>query len=60
MIELKEVNKVYAFKNANVTALKKINTVFSDTGCVFVLGKSGSGKSTLLNIIGLLDYSSSG
>ncbi len=60
MIELKEINKIYTSKNANVTALKNINAVFSDTGCVFVLGKSGSGKSTLLNIIGLLDSSSSG
>lgn len=58
MIRLENICKYYS-KNS-VTALNNVNLNINDGEMVALMGKSGSGKSTLLNIIGLLDYFSSG
>ena len=51
----------YMPKNAApVEALKGINVQFGENGMIFILGKSGCGKSTLLNLLGGLDYPTSG
>ena len=45
---------------APVEALKGINVQFGENGMIFILGKSGCGKSTLLNLLGGLDYPTTG
>ena len=62
MSEIKFVNvsKVYKVANGHDKyALKNVNLTI-DKGLICILGKSGSGKSTMLNMIGLLDFPSSG
>lgn len=60
MIELRNVVKRYKKDKNKTEALKGINLKFANKGLVFIVGKSGSGKSTLLNLIGGLDYPTSG
>ena len=56
MIELVNVKKSYN----KVDVLKGISLNFPSTGLITILGESGCGKSTLLNLIGGLDFPSSG
>ena len=61
MFEAKNLGKTYMPKNAApVEALKGINVQFGENGMIFILGKSGCGKSTLLNLLGGLDYPTTG
>lgn len=60
MIEIKELTKIYNSGEAQVNALRGVSGVINDGESVAIIGKSGSGKSTLLNIIGGMDYPTSG
>ena len=62
MISLQNVSRIYSRKGVseNVIALNDISINFPITGFVSILGASGSGKTTLLNIIGGLDFATSG
>lgn len=61
MFSIQNLTKVYCPKNAEpVEALKGVSIDFGETGMIFILGKSGCGKSTLLNLMGGLDYPTSG
>lgn len=61
MLSVKNLTKIYKTKGGNDTkALDNVTLDFPETGMIFLLGKSGSGKSTLLNLIGGLDYPTSG
>lgn len=61
MLVIRNLTKIYKpQKSQEIVALNKLNINFGDKGVVFVLGKSGCGKSTLLNMIGGLDYPTSG
>ena len=61
MLVIRNLTKIYKpQKSQEIVALNKLNINFGDKGLVFVLGKSGCGKSTLLNMIGGLDYPTSG
>ncbi len=60
MLEVKNVSKVYGGGAAKVAALRDVSLTVNDGDFIAVMGPSGSGKSTLLNIIGGLDYPSSG
>ena len=61
MIELKNITKIYKGKGGvSVKALDDVSLTLPDKGMVFILGKSGCGKSTMLNILGGLDYPTSG
>jgi len=60
MIEVKNISKTYKAKQGICGALHNINIKFSNKGMVFIVGKSGSGKSTLLNLIGGIDFPTSG
>ncbi|MYH08088.1 MAG: ATP-binding cassette domain-containing protein, partial [Rhodothermaceae bacterium] len=54
------ITKVYAMGKTEVHALQGIDLVVNRGEMIAVVGASGSGKSTLMNIIGCLDYPTSG
>lgn len=60
MLEVNNVSKVYGEGTAKVVALSEVSLRVKDGDFIAIMGPSGSGKSTLLNIIGGLDYPSSG
>ncbi|HEX7501838.1 MAG TPA: ABC transporter ATP-binding protein [Acidobacteriota bacterium] len=60
VIETKLVTKIYDSGEVQVEALKGIDLVIHPGEMVAIMGASGSGKSTMLNILGCLDYPSSG
>ncbi len=60
MLEVNNVSKVYGEGSARVVALSDVSLRVNDGDFIAIMGPSGSGKSTLLNIIGGLDYPSSG
>ena len=60
MLEVNNVSKVYGEGSAKVVALSEVSLRVNDGDFIAIMGPSGSGKSTLLNIIGGLDYPSSG
>ena len=60
MIILKDIIKDYTNKEQVTHALRGINVTIQDGEFVAIVGTSGSGKSTLLNIIGAMDYATSG
>jgi len=60
VIETRLVTKIYDSGEVQVEALKGIDLVIHPGEMVAIMGASGSGKSTMLNILGCLDYPSSG
>ena len=60
MLEIKNVSKTYGQGTAEVVALSNVSFVVDEGDFIAIIGPSGSGKSTLLNVIGGLDYPSSG
>ncbi len=60
MIQIKDLNRVFATEDVQTKALNYINLHIAEGEFVSIMGPSGCGKSTLLNIIGLLDEISSG
>lgn len=59
-MKLSEITKVYGDGSLKVPVLHGIDLTVEDGEFVSIMGPSGSGKSTLMNIIGFLDYPSSG
>jgi len=59
IIELTQVNKIYR-GGVDLQVLFDINLSFEAGTCNAIMGASGSGKTTLLNIMGTLDFSTSG
>jgi putative ABC transport system ATP-binding protein len=60
MLEIKNVSKTYGQGTAKVVALSNVSFCVDEADFIAIMGPSGSGKSTLLNVIGGLDYPSSG
>jgi len=60
MLEVNNVSKIYGEGSARVIALSEVSLRVNDGDFIAIMGPSGSGKTTLLNIIGGLDYPSSG
>ena len=59
VIELRHVNKIY-YGGVDLQVLFDINLSLEAGTCNAIMGVSGSGKTTLLNIMGTLDFSTSG
>ncbi len=59
-MKLSEITKVYGKGSLEAPVLHGINLTIEEGEFVAIMGPSGSGKSTLMNIIGFLDYPSSG
>ncbi len=60
MLEVRNISKTYGQRTAEVAALSNVSFCVDQADFVAIMGPSGSGKSTLLNIIGGLDYPSTG
>ncbi|MFJ7727399.1 ABC transporter ATP-binding protein [Neobacillus sp. NPDC097160] len=60
MMKLSEITKVYGKGSLEVPVLHGIDLTIEDGEFVAIMGPSGSGKSTLMNIIGFLDYPTTG
>jgi len=59
-VQLKQLKKDYDLGKIKVRALQGINLAINKGEFITIAGPSGSGKSTLLNLIGCLDYPTSG
>lgn len=59
-IQFKNVTREYNTGNNVVKALDKVNLEIETGKFTIILGPSGSGKSTLLNLLGGMDYVTSG
>ncbi|MDY6301765.1 MAG: ABC transporter ATP-binding protein [Bacteroidales bacterium] len=60
MIQVRDLKKVFRFKEGYTVALGGINLDVKQGEFVAIMGPSGCGKTTLLNILGLLDNPSEG
>jgi putative ABC transport system ATP-binding protein len=60
MIELSHIHRIFQVGDQAVHALQDVTLQIETADYVSIMGPSGSGKSTLLNIIGLLDWPTSG
>ncbi|WHY81765.1 ABC transporter ATP-binding protein [Siminovitchia fortis] len=60
MMKLSEITKVYGNGSLQVPVLHGIDLAVEDGEFIAIMGPSGSGKSTLMNIIGFLDYPTTG
>ncbi len=60
VLEVRDLQKKYTVGQFEVLALRGVNLQIATGDFVVLLGASGSGKSTLLNILGGLDFPTSG
>ena len=60
VIQTNAIRKTYAMGGTEVHALAGVDVMVNQGEFVAIMGASGSGKSTMMNIIGGLDYPSSG
>jgi putative ABC transport system ATP-binding protein len=59
-VRLVEASRVYSIGNREIEALRNVDLEVRPGEFIAVSGPSGSGKTTLLNVIGAIDYATSG
>ncbi len=60
LIEFRDVSKEYIIGERKLSAVDRISFTIQEGEFVVILGPSGAGKSTLLNLLGGMDYATSG
>jgi putative ABC transport system ATP-binding protein len=60
VIEIKDLHKIYNSSEVKVHAVNGVTLDFQEAEFAAIVGPSGSGKTTLLNLLGGLDYPTSG
>ena len=60
LLHLENVSKIYPSGTAHIHALKDVSVSIESGRFIALMGKSGSGKSSLLQLMGGLDWPSSG
>lgn len=60
VVEFKNVTKAYETGENKLLALNNVNFSINEGEFVVILGPSGAGKSTLLNLLGGMDFATSG
>jgi len=60
IVKMKNICKDYTLGKTKIQALKNIDLEIVENDFLVIAGPSGSGKTTLLNILGLIDFPSSG
>ncbi|MGQ9534769.1 MAG: ABC transporter ATP-binding protein [bacterium] len=60
LVAMKDVIKVYQIGRTKLTALNGITLEVLKNDFLVLMGPSGSGKTSILNLIGLIDYPTSG
>ena len=60
IIEIKDLKKEYPLGDTTVYALRGIDLTVEEGDFTSIIGPSGSGKTTLLNIIGCIDFATTG
>lgn len=60
LVEMKDVVKCYQIGRISLTALNGITLEVFKNDFLVLMGPSGSGKTSLLNLVGLIDYPTSG
>jgi putative ABC transport system ATP-binding protein len=59
-VKMDDVSRVYSLGKREITAIQKVDLQVRSGEFVVVSGHSGSGKTTLLNLIGAIDFATTG
>ena len=60
LVVVNKLHKEFILGTQNVQALRGVSLCYESGELLAISGSSGSGKTTLLNLIGCLDYPTSG